>query len=319
MNARLRSDADAAELEAKKQRLQDYASAVRSTSAYVNAPREADIRAELKRLREVAEAEEINAAATKTRLAEIKAGYSRIYGEDGSLATEAPSAFETARLAGIKFADDVKAHLDDLAGTISEVTGLLGGLFGPLVQFVRENLGIIELSLILFGASTGNLSAVLAALGLSIANMNEPGSFSPIEDFLGLTNKPKTAERPAKPSPNAVWVPLGPAGPAHWRIPPGDEGRTPIEGGRAAGGPIGTRGPALFRGGEKGFEFVLSNPAVRALMDLNRSPVQALAAVASGGGMADRGVLHIDRLTIEMDGEKVTDLVDKRLAWRRRT
>ena len=336
---RQRSDAEAAELEAKKQRLQDYASAVRSTSANVNAQREADIRAELKRLRELAEAEEINAAATKARLAEIKAGYSRIYGEDGSLATEAPSAFETARLAGIKFADDVKAALigpggllDGIKAVADALSHILDGLIKIWNSIPDPLRGIVVGAIagapggipgMLIGSSLGGAAQLAGqAAGsqteqqgliaqtrafIPQANLAElrAGLQAAQQGLLDLANMPFTAvERVAAQKTLREVIALLQAAIARAAI-----------GGHAAGGIVGARGTELGRFGEQGVEFVLNNRVLGALANLNRSPVQALAAVSAGQGS---GVIEFHS-HLHLDGREIAESVDRWQDTRRRT
>ena len=83
----------------------------------------------------------------------------------------------------------------------------------------------------------------------------------------------------------------------------------------ASGGLAGTHGRERATLGERGAEWVINAPALRALASLNRSPAMALAAVAGGGG-GYGGQPAVIRL--EIGGRPLLDYVDQNLAYRRR-
>jgi len=316
VNARLRTDAQRAELDAKKEMLNEAKAAVQSAQTDETAAIIAAKRKQLAALAEQEAAWQKAQDAAKVRFAELEQetrDYASVWDlEFGDEDSTFQTALDKARAKGIEVANALKEAFGGFTETIGGVGKAMGEMFQPLVNFVKGNLGTIEIALVLFGAATGNLAAISAALGLSIANMNDPDSISPISDWLGITDKPEKPDlRPAKPSPNAQWVPAGPAGPAHWRIPSGDEERMDI--GRASGGIVGSRGPQRAWLGEQGAEWVINAPALRALAALNRSPVTALAAVAGGGSGGSPAVIRL-----EIGGRPLLDYMDEHLEYRRR-
>jgi hypothetical protein len=85
-------------------------------------------------------------------------------------------------------------------------------------------------------------------------------------------------------------------------------------GGNAAGGLVGARGPERSWLGERGAEWVINAPALRALASLNRNPMQAITAVAGGGGIGGQQAV----IRLELGGRPLLDYMDENLIYRRR-
>ena len=105
-------------------------------------------------------------------------------------------AFKGAQAAGMEFGQKIKDVLGGIGAMVPGLVTAIGSIvtaFGGLVDWVSHNKGTIELVMVMAGAASGNLALAAAGIGLGAANLNDPNSFSPIEDALGLSNKPKFA------------------------------------------------------------------------------------------------------------------------------
>jgi hypothetical protein len=115
-------------------------------------------------------------------------------------------AFADGQAAGETFRAWIEGPLTTavtaLVDGISKIVPAMGGI----VKWITENKGTVELALILVGASTGNIAAIGAALAMSGASLNDPNSFSPIEDALGWTKKPQKVGPPAPEHPGYHYV-----------------------------------------------------------------------------------------------------------------
>lgn len=236
---------------------------------------------------------------------------------------EVQGGFESARLAGIKFADDFKAALvgkdgkGGILGALTSIGGAIGSLataLGTIPEIPAGGRLALGAAIAAFGASHGNLFLVTS--GLAIAGMaagdvgkaytaDLPGvqqSHAEQDRYMAYMQKQLAAGKPVLPySEWAKGERSGSSGGGTWATP------------TASGGLVGGRGSEVRRLGENGAEWVVNAPALRALASLNRNPAQALAAVAGGGGMGGSPAV----IRIEIGGKPLTDYVDEHLSWRR--
>jgi hypothetical protein len=194
----------------------------------------------------------------------------------------AVGALEAARLAGLKFGTDMKQVLSDLVDGLKTVIGWVATLTGSLDK---------------------------AALGARY--LTDPA-------FRDAVNKAANKAGIATPGPLDFFTSLPDA--LKGLLPPGWTGANNASG-RAEGGP--TQAGRGYMLGERGRElwfpktdgFALSNRATEAIMRLNgtgRFP----AAIPVSGGFPSSGTLIVETLRIDLGGDRLIDLLDRKLAWR---
>lgn len=335
-------DAQRAALEQRKAMLSEEVSAVRSASAESIAARIEETRRKIEQLRKEDAADRANIDRAKSRIHEL--------GPEWDLELRDPkgpvqSAFEAARLKGVAFADDVKAHLEGLLETIGNVADALGRIFAPLVDAwnrIPEALrGFVTGGLIggaiggpvgaAVGGAAGSLAqlagtlssvtgqnkdllAALAELHSQSEQLARSGSPSEIADAIRALQeriKALEAEKPAVPG-----LPGNPAILIALRSLGEDVDLLRRAQGHAAGGIVGLRGPELGILGERGPEVVLSSRVLEALGRLNAAPERVLATVAAGPAAVAAGGQPVV-IRLEIGGRPLLDFIDEHLAWRR--
>jgi hypothetical protein len=293
---RLQTDAQAAAFTARKQQLQDEVAAVQSASTQelaavqaaktqelaavqaastqTNAIREAEILAEIKRL----QADEAAAEIRRKLLEQHGKLFGKTFGDPKG---PVQSAFEGARLAGVKFADDVKAAMEGLKGILGDIVGAIQTITGLLTN---ADLGAVAAAIAGYKLG-GPIGAVIAAAGAGIAAA-KPGTMlfdpgGPLQSILKFYD--------------SIFG-------THYST----------TGQKAAGGPVtagvpyivGERRPEVFIPRENGSIL----PSIGSLRDLLRMP-QPIAALA-GAGFGSQTI----EIPIYLDGAVIARIVSRHQA-----
>jgi hypothetical protein len=333
VNARLRTDAEREALDRKKEMLQEAKAAVTTAATDETAILIAEKKKQLAALeekRKAWETQQVVIGKVRGILTALGLDAGTILGDPKG---PVQGSLEAARLKGIETADALKKAFDgfkttlqEVVDTLGNVASSLGGLFDPLMKAWEGIPAALRGAIIgaLVGGKLGGLpGAVIGGLGGGGAAVIEEESDKPGNQInIGDYNKAGDAWKglkaqlgrlPKMAEIESAFASVGISASQQQRIIAYWKGKQMIEG-WAGGGMIGSQGPRLGMFGERGAEWVISNPALRALTSLNRAPAQTLAAVTGGGNGGSTPVV----IRLEIGGRPLLDYMDEHLEYRRR-